>query len=546
VTISGTITYDFVPVGSGLNYAATEERPARLISVQFIESGTNSVLASGQTDTAGHYSMSVPAERTGFVRARALSARTGSPSWFFDVLNNVDGDSLYVLDGASLSSGSVNSVRDLRADSGWTVASYANPRAAAPFAILDTIYVAAEYVLASDPALAFPPLDIHWSPDNVASFDANGDPDPSTGEIGTSFYWLSSTLNGIYLLGAEDDDTDEYDRHVILHEFGHYLEDQFGRNDSIGGPHTRGDKLDLRVAYSEGFASAFAALALGDPLFRDTGGTRQSGAFVFSLESPLGSPNPAPGWFSEESVGELVYDLVDTNVDGFDGLNYAFGELWSVVTGQQITTHAQTSIFAFLKAIKGMHPGDQVIIDQMTSAQAISPVADDFGTGETHDAGTLFGDVLPVYDSTLAVNGAAVNICSTDEFSSPQTGSNNKLASRRFLRFSPPAAGTVTIEVRATSIPTGKYADPDLRIHNQQSTFRSDDPPTAECQDVAAGSWSPGLCVEPNPSSPALTVSVGVEEYVLEVYEWTNTNDSDDPDYPPIGRTCFDVTVTQP
>ena len=211
-----------------------------------------------------------------------------------------------------------------------------------------------------------------------------------------------------------------------------------------------------------------------------------------------------------------------------------------------ITTHAQTSIFAFLNSIKADHPGDQGIIDQMTSAQAISPVADDFGTGETHDAGTAFGDVLPVYYTPLAVNGAAVNICSTDEFSSGTTGSNNKLASRRFLRFSPPAAGTVTIEVRATSIPSGQYADPDLRIHNQQLSLRSDDPPTTECQNVAAGSWSPGLCVEPNPGSPPLTVSVGVNEYVLEVYEWTNTNDSDDPDFPPIGRTCFDVTVTQP
>jgi len=38
-----------------------------------------------------------------------------------------------------------------------------------------------------------------------------------------------------------------------------------------------------------------------------------------------------------------------------------------------------------------------------------------------------------------------------------------------------------------------------------------------------------------------------VGNYVLEVYEWTNTNEVDDPvpEYRPIGRTCFDVTVTQ-
>ena len=34
-------------------------------------------------------------------------------------------------------------------------------------------------------------------------------------------------------------------------------------------------------------------------------------------------------------------------------------------------------------------------------------------------------------------------------------------------------------------------------------------------------------------------------DYVLEVYEWTNTNSADD-EYPPLGRTCFDVTAASP
>ena len=49
---------------------------------------------------------------------------------------------------------------------------------------------------------------------------------------------------------------------------------------------------------------------------------------------------------------------------------------------------------------------------------------------------------------------------------------------------------------------------------------------------------TPAACVET--FSPTLQVG----DYVLEVYEWTNTNATDD-EYPPIGRTCFDVTVTR-
>ena len=49
---------------------------------------------------------------------------------------------------------------------------------------------------------------------------------------------------------------------------------------------------------------------------------------------------------------------------------------------------------------------------------------------------------------------------------------------------------------------------------------------------------TPEACVET--FSPTLLVG----EHILEVYEWTNTNALDDED-PPIGRTCFDVTVTR-
>ena len=50
----------------------------------------------------------------------------------------------------------------------------------------------------------------------------------------------------------------------------------------------------------------------------------------------------------------------------------------------------------------------------------------------------------------------------------------------------------------------------------------------------------PSTCVE------TATIPVVQDSYVLEIYEWTNTNDTDDADFPPIGTTCFNVLVTQP
>lgn len=114
--------------------------------------------------------------------------------------------------------------------------------------------------------------------------------------------------DGIYVLGDyTQGDTDEFDQHVIAHEAGHYFEDRFSRSDSLGGEHGLNDRLDLRVAFGEGWGDAFGAMALNDPVYRDSfSGQAQDGAF--SLESSTPS---APGWFSEFSTFKILWDIFD-------------------------------------------------------------------------------------------------------------------------------------------------------------------------------------------------------------------------------------------
>ena len=550
VQISGKVTYDYVPHASsgGLAYAQAQARPARLVTVQFVAGAATPVTT--RTNLTGDYTLNVPANTIGLIRAHAQSSQTGAPGWTFSVVDNTSSDAIYTLDGASLSSGATSSVRNLHAASGWTGTSYGNPRSAAPFAILDTVYTAAAYVVAADPTIIFPALEVHWSPDNIGSFGADGDPDPETGELGTSFYSVSPSLglDGIYLLGEENQDSDEYDAHVVIHEFGHYLEHRFGRSENFGGPHRANDLLDPRVAFSEGWPTAVAGLALADPLYLDAGGAQQLGAVGFNIErQPVTSPHTAPGWYSERSIWELVYDLVDTAADSGgagagETLAYPFTDIWTVLKGRMTTSAALPTIFPFWDAIKDAHPGDAVRLNQLTTGHSISQVADDFATGETNNAGSPH--VLPLY-TQVTPNGAIVNLCSVDDFTNPVTGSAvNKLSSRRFLRFTSPLANsTVTITVSATSIPAGEYADPDFLVHWNSLIFNSDvttKPPSLACKDNATGSNNPSTCEE------VATIPVSAAEYVLEIYEWTNTNDWDDPVSPPIGDTCFNVRVQQP
>jgi hypothetical protein len=460
--------------------------------------------------------------------------RVGNPSWSYRVVDNVNGEALYTLAGAVFNTGASDVTRNLHAASGWTGAAYTAARSAAPFAILDVAYDATQLVLTAQPLGAFPPLRFHWSPLNVPVSGTQ------PGEIGSSRFQADI---GILLVGAADDDTDEYDRHVIAHEFGHYLEQHFSRSDSIGGPHALTDQLDMRLAFGEAWGTAFAAMATGDSVYTDTFGAGQAQSFSVDVEQRPSRRNPNPGWFNEESLQALIFDLYDngrdTPPDSFvvDDLALGFGPIWQAFTEQR-TTRALTSVFPFVHALKVARPGAEPLIDSLTQSQRIAVVRDVYGTGQTNyglpEKRTL-AEVSPdfhtIYDA-LTVGATLPNVCSLDDYSSALTGAENKLASRRFVRFTVANPGVHTITVRARA-PLNAAADPDLVLHfGNGHTLRSETPPS--CSAAA-----PATCVEE--FSPSLEIG----NYVLEVYEWTNTNREDDPEHPPIGRTCFDVTVTR-
>lgn len=543
VEVSGTVTFDLVPAvaGLGLDYAHTERSPARGVTVEAVDALTSTVLTSTTTDAAGHYALSLGADKRVLIEARAEMLQSAVPTWDVRVLNNTSDDALYVLDSPVFSTGQADQTRDLHAASGWDGAAYSGERAAAAFAILDVVYDAMQFTADAAPIEAFPPLVVHWSPDNAPTQSADGGPDPTTGELGTSFF---NAVSGIYLLGAEDSDTDEYDRHVIAHEWGHYFENAFARSDSIGGPHTRGDQLDMRTAFSEGWGNALSGILTGDSVYTDTLGPRQEHGFAFDVErslSPSGTQNP--GWFSEESIQHLIYDLYDAAQDTpEDSLALGFAPIYDVLANHVAASGALTSLFPFIAGLKSALPENAAQIDALVGTEAIEPIVDDYGTGRGNAGYTSSGvplpvdgsDVLPIYKEIVPGNGP-VNVCSTDDFQSINTGSVDKLGSRAFLRFTASAPGTYQMTATATLVPSGEIADPDMILHQRDAIT------------VADGAPDKVMCTAATPTgcSEQLSKSLSAGDYVLEVYEWTNTQEHDS-GYPPIGRTCFDVEVTTP
>jgi len=374
--VSGNVTFSRVNnSGSALNYNNITYPPVQQAVVEVL--CNNGVYSSSTTNSNGDYLLNFPNNENAFVRVKAQMLNAGN--WDFSVVDNAtSGQPVYVMDG-SVFNDNRNIIRNLRAGvGGWDNFNYTETRVAAPFAILDSVRKAKEKIL-SVASVSFPALKINWSPDNSA---AN-----NTG----TFYNGSE----IFLSGRENVDTDEYDEHVIIHEWAHYFEDKFSRSDSIGGIHGLADILDIRVAFGEGFGNAFSAMVLDDPYYVDTSGLQQSQAFSINMDN---NNCINAGWHSECSVQSILYDIYDATNEGGDTLNMNFSFIYNVLIGEQKNTQALTSIFSFIKSLKDQNVANANAIDALLGAQNIDSVSDVYGSSQiTSNPGQT--NQLPIYEA---------------------------------------------------------------------------------------------------------------------------------------------------
>ncbi len=263
----------------------------------------------------------------------------------------------------------------MHATHGWTGSQYGASRIAAPFAILDSLYTASHRLLDLPRDVAFDvvPLTVNWSPLN------------SYGTIGTSFY--DPSFRQIYVLGKDGEDTDEFDREVIVHEWGHYFEDNFSRSDSPGGPHGFGDVLDPRLAFGEGYASAFAAILLDQRIYADTYWGPGLNAFGWDVETqPTPTDDPTPSAFSELSVIRAMWDFYDGVPPGvtesWDTAQVGLGRIYDTLLGPERTTPALTTLASFVTGLKAQPGADAAAIDAVLARYGIGPIISAFGDGD--------------------------------------------------------------------------------------------------------------------------------------------------------------------
>ena len=449
VTLSGVATFSRVPTsGAGLDYAATVSKPIRNAIVQVRSSSASTVLYQSSTDALGNWSISAP--RSANVNL-VVMAELGTPTAVnTKVVDNTTSDAIYSVYLAKTTTTSDETGIVINATSGWTGSSYGAARTSAPFAILDTIYQAQHLIRSADAGVSFPLLVVEWSPNNSAATIKTSAFNPTTGRIA--------------ILGKEDEDTDEFDTHVIAHEWGHWHEQFFSRSDSLGGPHGFGDILDETVAFSEGWGNAFSGMVNRNPIYIDTSGVQQANSDMLDLEANAvaktavvggGDPRTVDGGWSELSVQELLWDAFDgtggiSDADA-DGVALGFAPLYQVVIGQQKTFSGFTSIYSFLYHLKLQNPSIAAAMTTLEANENIGP----------HDAyqqttpGLARYTQVPTSGTALTTDVDGNSLTTYDDYGPMSaTSAGNRLYNR--LLFSAVAPSTGTFRIRATPL-TGSH-----------------------------------------------------------------------------------------
>ncbi|HIO95563.1 MAG TPA: hypothetical protein EYG67_01965 [Campylobacterales bacterium] len=486
VKISGKVTYDYVPVDlsyggiAKLDYAKVKKVASKNVVVKALDGG-GKTLATTKTDKNGHYSFVVAKNVN--VKVRVYARIYKEDSWDVSVVDNTNMKALYVIEGKYHNSGEKHNIRNLHASSGWVGTDYQNPRVAAPFAILDSINKVMNKVRQADNDAKFPQLTVNWSVNNIA---AGGDLE--SGQIVTSHY---DGEQGLWILGDANSDTDEYDDHIIIHEWGHYFEDQFSRTDSIGGPHSTGEELDIRLAFGEGWGNALSGIATDNPIYFDTSGMSQSYGWYMDLES---GAQKNPGWYAEGSVQRILYDLYDADTDeSYDRVHLGFKPIYEAMIGKERNTKAFTSIFSFIHAIKSENSGKADKIDRLVAYEQIHIISDSYGTDRKNTANSQY--TTPVYRDLRV--GGVMNVCNRNNF-----GVYNKLGNRSYIKIHIATAGNYRVDAHPSNGQITANTDPDILIYSTKYPHENI-----------------GISSEEGSSSDRLSIYLEQGDYLLDVYD---------------------------
>nr|BFD65219.1 hypothetical protein HAGR004_02410 [Bdellovibrio sp. HAGR004] len=187
----------------------------------------------------------------------------------------------------------------------------------------------------------------------------------------------------LFILGGvsgdvKSSDTDHFDDSVILHEYGHFLEDVYGNSASPGGSHNGNFVIDARLAWSEGWANYLQAAVLTGAdaaslgvdesrvpdqvryhYYVDTYGYKGNAKSGVSISFNLwengetasmdrtATDLEGTGTFREVSVSRTLYKTTRKNDAIYSGIKtgagIAFADIWKTFSGEDTLGHRKNN-----------------------------------------------------------------------------------------------------------------------------------------------------------------------------------------------------------
>ena len=326
-----------------------------------------------------------------------------------------------------------------------------------------------------------PKLDVFWKAGfNPAQYIYTS-ADPAT--LGTlSFYDRGQKklfINGGRLGEIKMSDTDHFDDAVIMHEFGHHVEDMCGTMDSPGQVHYGLYRIDSRLAWSEGWGNFFGAHMIRNNVnslnpdlaaqlasfttsgwlyYLDTQGYSDAGTGVTSgneyirldLTKPgnnpesVSTPNgtryydkvdstlyPGEGLFRETSISRSLFKTTNTCATGCTNTNY-FANIWQSFEKNPAGVGAGKSIYPFRSAARFYSRLNQSFAGSIPATIDSILNTDEAQQRETNAAYTVGGFRISVpYGIKLVPTG--VTACSIKIQPRADSGLNsNNVSDQRF------------------------------------------------------------------------------------------------------------------
>lgn len=480
VTISGVAQYTarevFLVSGSngGLG-SPSAPRPIRHAEVR-VTNSVGDVVQCTETDASGNFSFTLPRGDGQFLVS--VNARADNSFLKATIFNAPEQNVIYAIKQNVIANSS-QSLGTLTATADGDVLGGA-------FNILDQIHNANDFlrskVATCSSTFSECPnfsvatkVSVYWE----AGFNP-GSYFPNTGPL--SFYLPG--YRRLFVLGGSNgdvnsSDTDHFDNSVVLHEYGHFLEDAAFRSDSPGGEHNGNRVIDPRLAWSEGWGNFFQAAVQGSNYYIDTmGNSSGSTSFIFRIDvedlvtSGANKSNDVPvfdgeGNFREFSVTRLLFDVTDAADVGDDNDNVAdgFAEIWAALTSN-------------IGFIKGAFAYREVGLLHDIVANRLSGSPQDWYSlrqTELHGNTTLhlrkeYGRYVTTATSTCGLAGTPYSITPYDDPSDNGSFSTSHLLKNNDFYHYKHGGGAATFTLNYQT-PTGTEADLDFYLYNTSARF---------------------------------------------------------------------------